>query len=132
MADVDEIRAGWDQAARADAMFNIVTLPEKAHGGRAPDELFAHAQAEIDPMIRRVRRLQLLRRSDRALDFGCGVGRLTQALTMYFKRVTGVDVSAEMVTRARGLNQCGDRVEYLHTGARLLDTLEPGLFDLIY
>ena len=41
---------------------------------------------------------------DRALDFGCGVGRLTRALGDRFDAVVGVDISAGMVEQARRLN----------------------------
>lgn len=37
----------------------------------------------------------------RALDFGCGVGRLSRALSPHFEQVDGVDVSAGMVELAR-------------------------------
>ncbi len=37
----------------------------------------------------------------RALDFGCGVGRLSRALSPHFVQVDGVDVSAGMVALAR-------------------------------
>ncbi len=36
-----------------------------------------------------------------ALDFGCGVGRLSRALSLHFEQVDGVDVSAGMVELAR-------------------------------
>jgi ubiquinone/menaquinone biosynthesis C-methylase UbiE len=37
----------------------------------------------------------------RALDFGCGVGRMTEALGEYFENVVGIDISDEMVRLAR-------------------------------
>jgi len=37
----------------------------------------------------------------RALDFGCGVGRLTMPLTRRFASVVGVDISDEMLAEAR-------------------------------
>ena len=36
----------------------------------------------------------------RALDFGCGVGRMTEALAEFFDNVVGVDISEEMVRLA--------------------------------
>lgn len=35
------------------------------------------------------------------LEIGCGLGRLTQFLSMHFKEVIGVDISEEMLTQAR-------------------------------
>lgn len=36
----------------------------------------------------------------RALDFGCGVGRLTQALSLEFDQVVGLDISRSMLANA--------------------------------
>lgn len=36
-----------------------------------------------------------------ALDFGCGVGRLTRALAAFFDRATGVDISSSMIEEAK-------------------------------
>jgi SAM-dependent methyltransferase len=133
VADLDTIRDGWDHAAREDAMGNIVTLPQYQGGGWPEDEFFAHGQREIDALLDHLDGLGLRGpRRDRALDFGCGVGRLTQALALEYLHVIGADVSAEMVKRARELNRRGDHVTYVNTGERLLDSFALGHFDLIY
>ena len=49
----------------------------------------------------------------RALDFGCGVGRLSQALAEHFEEVVGVDIAESMVAKAREFNRHGDRVRYV-------------------
>lgn len=46
----------------------------------------------------------LLSRHQRALDFGCGVGRLTQALGARFDEVVGIDISSSKVKLAEELN----------------------------
>jgi 2-polyprenyl-3-methyl-5-hydroxy-6-metoxy-1,4-benzoquinol methylase len=38
---------------------------------------------------------------DLALDFGCGIGRMTQALAESYKNVVGVDISNEMIAQAQ-------------------------------
>ncbi len=44
-----------------------------------------------------------------ALDFGCGTGRSTRFLSeLSFSNVVGVDISAEMISRARFFDQNGD------------------------
>jgi ubiquinone/menaquinone biosynthesis C-methylase UbiE len=40
-----------------------------------------------------------------ALDFGCGVGRLTQPLARRFTSCIGVDISQQMIQRAESLNR---------------------------
>src|ERR1700676_3402696 len=37
----------------------------------------------------------------RALEIGCGAGRITRAMARVFAEVHGVDISSEMITQAR-------------------------------
>jgi SAM-dependent methyltransferase len=130
MMDLQMIQAGWDDAAREDAMFNIITHADRINGGWTAPEFFAHGQAEIDKAMARLDTLEVHPRRGRALDFGCGVGRLTQALAEYFKRADGVDVSPEMVDQARSHNRHPGRVEYHLNTQRI--PFRAGTFDLIY
>jgi ubiquinone/menaquinone biosynthesis C-methylase UbiE len=68
----------------------------------------------------------------RALDFGCGVGRLTQALAEYFSEVVGLDISAPMVERAREYNRHGDRCTYRVNLVDDLSQLDSASFDFVY
>jgi ubiquinone/menaquinone biosynthesis C-methylase UbiE len=79
-------------------MFNICTSREDW----TADNFFANGRSEVDRVIDKLR--DVLPERERALDFGCGVGRCTQALAHYFRWVVGVDISQEMVNRARSLN----------------------------
>ena len=74
--------------------------------------------------------LSALRRG-RALDFGCGVGRLTQALALHFDAVTGVDISGPMLEHARAHNRLGERVTYVHNTRPDLACFADGSFDCI-
>lgn len=122
------VQAGWDQAAREDAMFNILTDPSKANHGWTPGEFFEHGQVEIDQALAR---FDAPGGNGRALDFGCGVGRLTQALALHYKRVDGVDISEEMIGQARALNS-NRRVRYHHSTAPNLKAFMARSFDLVY
>jgi len=48
----------------------------------------------------------------RALDFGCGIGRLTRALADHFEEVVGVDISESMIARAQAMNARPERIRY--------------------
>jgi len=65
------------------------------------------------------------------LDFGCGVGRLTQALAEHFERVVGVDISPAMIEGARRYNRKGDRVRYLVNADPNLRQLASGSFSFV-
>jgi ubiquinone/menaquinone biosynthesis C-methylase UbiE len=70
-------------------------------------------------------------RRGRALDFGCGVGRLTQALAAHFDHVTGVDVSATMLELARQHNRTGERVHFLRNTQPDLALFPDASFDFV-
>jgi SAM-dependent methyltransferase len=67
-----------------------------------------------------------------ALDFGCGVGRLTQGLARRFDRVIGVDVSSRMVDTAASLNQVPDRVSFVWNPQPDLRVFGEATFDFVY
>jgi len=63
----------------------------------------------------------------RALDFGCGVGRLTRALREHFAECHGVDISSSMLEMAQRLNpSCEFRQ------ASSLESFPSNYADLIY
>ncbi len=67
-------------------------------------------------------------RGRRALDFGCGTGRSTRLLTACGFDVTGVDIAAPMIERARQLDPAG---EYRLLADGDLGRLPAGGFDLV-
>jgi SAM-dependent methyltransferase len=64
----------------------------------------------------------------RALDFGCGAGRSSRFLKDLGYQVTGVDIAAHMVDRAREADPGGD---YRLLDDRGVDGMEEGDFDLV-
>ena len=64
----------------------------------------------------------------RAIDFGCGAGRSTRFLAKLGFGVTGVDISAEMISKAKELDPPGD---YRLLGTEGLTELGQGTHDLI-
>jgi len=66
---------------------------------------------------------------DVVVDVGCGVGRLTRALSKRVARVIALDVSSEMLTQARRLNPDLDNVEWLHGDGQSLHPVPDGSVD---
>lgn len=98
---MNEMRERWDLRARADAFAYIETVRDVA-GLEGFFELGEHfASVLVDPLLDRVAQ-------GRALDHGCGLGRVTRALARRFDEVVGVDVSPEMVRRAEDLHPTRD------------------------
>ena len=64
----------------------------------------------------------------RALDFGCGTGRSTRFLKKLGFRVTGIDISEDMLQVARAADPSGD---YRLVPSDDLSQFDPGAFDLV-
>ncbi len=119
----------WDQNARQDAYFSVLggdSLPGKHWQSR---EFYATGRDEIEGVLRRFARDGLPVRFDRTLDFGCGPGRLTEALADHSARVTGVDISREMIARARA-QSTHPNASYLVNPNSDLRLFPNGSFDL--
>lgn len=93
------MRAEWNERAREDAHYYV------AFGRRDQDdeEFFATAKDLVGELVGELKRL-----SDepppelrRALEIGCGPGRLLRPMSRYFGEIHGVDVSDAMVAMAK-------------------------------
>jgi SAM-dependent methyltransferase len=103
----------WEEHAQDDPLWAILSADDKR--GRQWDllDFFQTGEDIIDWLMREAAHRGAAPGPGSAMDFGCGVGRLTQALANHFDRVTGVDVSPTMVEIAKRLNFNGDRVQFL-------------------
>jgi SAM-dependent methyltransferase len=125
-------RKQWDYFAAVDPFWAILTDSAKKNGGWTTDEFFATGRAEIRNAIAYAKRLGFPAARQRALDFGCGTGRATQALAEWFDQVIGVDVSPSMLDLARQHNRAGERCTYVLNAVDNLRQFEDNSFDLVY
>jgi ubiquinone/menaquinone biosynthesis C-methylase UbiE len=95
----ERMRADWNQRAKEDAHYYV------AFGGRDQDEaeFLATAGDVLRSIEAQLKRLpaKANRRAWRALEIGCGPGRLIKPLSRHFGEIHGVDVSDEMIRLAR-------------------------------
>jgi ubiquinone/menaquinone biosynthesis C-methylase UbiE len=106
VSTLDNLKNAWEGLAGRDALSAILTDDSKT--GRKWDlaEFLATGDAEIETVMRHLAAIgHVPDFSGVALDFGCGVGRLTQALAQRFASCVGVDISQEMIRQAEALNQ---------------------------
>ena len=122
----------WDALGRGDPLWAILTDPSKKGNRWRLDEFFETGVREIDALFEYIGALGVENRKARALDFGCGVGRLTQALARDFDRVDGVDIAPSMIARAREYNRRGDRCHFHVNDSSDLRLFDDDTFDLIY
>jgi SAM-dependent methyltransferase len=123
-----EMRERWDLRARRNAFAYIECV--RPVGG--VEDFFAlgdhFAEVLVDPVLE-----SLPVRRERALDHGCGLGRVTRPLGERFEQVVGIDVSGEMVRRARELHPAGEfpNVSFAETEGRQFG-VPPDSFDFVF
>ncbi len=125
------VQRTWERLARTDPLWAILSDPAKRGNRWEVGEFFRTGEEEIQGVMDHLDRLGLRPRRDRALDFGCGVGRLTQALALHFREVHGLDISRSMAESARRHNRHGGRCTYHWSAAPRLPFADSG-FDFVY
>lgn len=70
-----------------------------------------------------------LRGDEEVVEIGCGIGRLTRAPAARARCIYALDVSQEMLTRARRLNPNLDNVNWIHGDGATLEPLPDHAFD---
>lgn len=130
--DLKDHKRVWEAWARHDPLWAILSDPAKTDGRWDKPEFLATGAAEIAWLISDLSEKGIEVRRGRCLDFGCGVGRLSQALSEVFDRCDGVDISDTMVRQAREWNQHPDRCFYHVNDRPDLSLFSDGSFDLIY
>lgn len=126
---VEQMRADWNARAAEDANYYV------AFGRRDQDEEGFDATGEeiVHGLKWEMRRLgEGLVRSRRALEIGCGPGRLLKPMSQWFGEIHGVDISDQMVERARARLR---GIPHAHAHVALRSNLEmfaDESFDFVY
>lgn len=131
-SDLEEVRRVWETLAREDPLWAILSEPSKRGGKWTVEEFFREGQVEVAQLMSIIESFNYPVSRGLVLDFGCGVGRLSQALAEHFQQVVGIDISERMLELARDFNRFGSRVEYIHNTVDDLPILEDQTFDFVY
>lgn len=126
------IQRQWEFLASRDPLWAILTDESKKNGGWDEGEFFETGAHELAWVVEYLKARYDLPRWRKALDFGCGVGRLTQAMTRYFGEVYGVDISAPMIEQARRYDRHPEKCRYVLNSRSDLRIFPDGKFDFIY
>ena len=130
---LQQVRDKWSELGESDAMWAVLTEKGKSRNRWDQEEFLATGRAEIATQLAELDRHHVPVKFDRALDFGCGVGRLTQGLLAGgFARATGIDISPGMIKKAEEVNTHGDRCSFILNVVGDLSVFENDSFDLVY
>jgi SAM-dependent methyltransferase len=126
------VRHTWDRLGRRDPLWAVLTWPDKQGNKWTIEEFLATGRTEVDRLVQYLERVAPTCPRRSALDFGCGVGRVSQALATRFDRVVGVDVAPSMIARARAVNRVPDRCSFDLNRSRRLRRFSNDTFDVVY
>ena len=133
MADpavLEQMRADWNGRAREDARYYVAF----GRRGQQDEEFFASAADVVRSLEGELKRLprEIPAQARRALEVGCGPGRLMRPMSRNFGEIHGVDVSDEMIRLAQE-RFGGASGMHLHlTSGADLSPLTSDYFDFVY
>jgi SAM-dependent methyltransferase len=130
--DIEDLQKNWDELGKVDPLWSILTEPDKKGNKWDTDDFYATGKREIDLVMEYVGSLGVDISHRKALDFGCGAGRLTQPLANYFDAVYGVDIAPSMIELAKRYNRHGDKCKYYVNDTDDLALFSDNSFDFIY
>lgn len=126
-------RHAWDEWSRREPLWAIFTDPRLRSGQWGLEDFLRTGQAQVEEVLSSIDLLGGVAR-DRALDFGCGVGRCTLPLAEEFKEVVGIDVSPSMIRQATEMASERNvaNVTYHVSDDGRLRTIDTSSIDLVY
>jgi SAM-dependent methyltransferase len=126
-----DLQQHWDEFGRVDPLWAILTDESKKGNRWDLAEFLATGEADVNTWLGWIQKLGVRRGSRRAMDFGCGVGRLTRPLAARFREVVGVDIAPSMIVRAQELNR-QENVRFVVNDGADLSQFPDGSFDLVF
>jgi 2-polyprenyl-3-methyl-5-hydroxy-6-metoxy-1,4-benzoquinol methylase len=131
MARLRRLGWAWDRLGRDNALGAILTKDGQVTQWTL-DDFLASGRADAAKFMASLQRIAPAAPRRRALDFGCGVGRLTRALADHFQAIVGMDVAPSMVEQARSLHADCSRCTFTLNRSTRLDGVQDGAFDVVY
>lgn len=128
---LQQMREDWDRRAHLDAERHVYTRDSAAD---VPD-FYESGRANYDQLVRPFLPVLLEGRSPsqcRAVEIGCGLGRMTRWLACQFGQVDALDVSPEMVRQARLRLADLPNVRFHECSGRDLSPLPDEACDLVF
>jgi SAM-dependent methyltransferase len=133
MKSLQQLQRTWEGLAQADPLWAICTDPAKQNKQWSREEFFTTGKNEVGVVLKCVAGLGAsIDEKTPALDFGCGVGRLTRALAEHFAECWGVDISPTMIALAQEFNRDLPQCRFLVNDRDTLEELPDNYFGFIY
>ncbi len=130
--DFKSLQHHWDKFGQTDPLWSILSMPNKTGNRWDVDEFFATGETEVERLIQYLASLDLTLPGGQALDFGCGIGRVTQPLAHHFEVCHGLDIAPTMIDLANQYNKQGNRCQFHLNEREDLSLFADGSLNFIY
>lgn len=128
----EQVRKDWTTLGGEDPLWAVLVESDKRGGRWDAEAFFELGRRDVAYAREKLAHLGLPVTWDRVLDFGCGAGRLSQALAEHADEVVGLDVSPPMLEQARSFDRSGGRVTFVLGEDPDLRAFEDESFDLVF
>ncbi|PIQ76868.1 hypothetical protein COU78_01050 [Candidatus Peregrinibacteria bacterium CG10_big_fil_rev_8_21_14_0_10_49_24] len=126
------MKADWDERSKENA-YHWVDSTESQWN---KEEYYAGGERDIQkyvlPLLQKKGVPEEQWKSIEVLDIGCGTGRLCRALSKYFGKVTGVDISEKMIAQAKQDNSDLHNVTFVQTSGEDLAQVPSASLDFCF
>ncbi|MEL6866470.1 MAG: methyltransferase domain-containing protein [Bacteroidota bacterium] len=129
--NLKDLQKNWDKFGREDPYWAIITEADKKGNKWTDEEFFLTGQHQADRIVKQFKRTCRNQALSKAVDFGCGAGRVTQGLANHFEEVHGVDIAPSMIKLAKEKSQKANCHFHLNE-QNDLQLFEDQQFDLVF
>lgn len=129
---IEDLKKKWEGFANEDPLWAILTENDKKKNRWSREEFFKVGEFDAKNFMELINHLMPNFRRGNFLDFGCGVGRMTQAFAPYFGSGTGVDISSKMIALAVEYNKFPEKINYLTNTTNDLKQFSSNCFDMVF
>jgi ubiquinone/menaquinone biosynthesis C-methylase UbiE len=103
--NLKDLQKNWDQFGKEDPYWAIITRADKKGNKWEDEDFFRTGENRATKVVNQLKHLQPDFAFHSALDFGCGVGRVTQGFAIHFDKVIGIDIAPSMIDLANKKNK---------------------------
>lgn len=126
VSELNQLQRDYDRLGLKDPFFWTV-----GNSSKDIDSYFASGRQQVVDILSHAEKLGIELKRGRALDFACGMGRVTQALVNYYDQIHGLDISPSMIALANRHNADPARCHFhMHCSDRL-DMFTADFFDVV-
>ena len=123
-----EMRRDWDERARKDALHYIASWKRDWD----VESFLASGEEDFQRMVAPVMERVGVKTTGAMLELGCGAGRMTGSFARRWQRAYALDISQEMLGKARRIHQGASNIGWLLGNGTDLNCVATGAIDFVF